>query len=124
VFDATPGEGVLLGLVDMGHQFRFVANEAEVVAPLAPLPHLPVARAVWRPAPDLQTSTEAWLTAGGPHHTVLSTALTAEHLLDLTEMLGAEMVLIDERTRSDQMRYELRQGTSGRQLADRPHIHS
>ena len=37
-------------------------------------------RAVWRPAPDLRTSTEAWLTAGGPHHTVLSTALTSEHL--------------------------------------------
>ena len=44
---------------DMGDRFRFVANEVEVVAPDEPLPKLPVARAVWRPAPDLRTSTEA-----------------------------------------------------------------
>ena len=48
--------------------------------------------------PDLRTSTEAWLTAGGPHHTVLSTALTAEHLDDLAEMTGTELVLIDADT--------------------------
>ena len=30
--------------------------------------------------------------AGGPHHTVLSTALTAEHLDDLAEMTGTELV--------------------------------
>ncbi len=76
VFDAAPGDAVILGTSDLGDRFRFVANEVEVVAPSEPLPNLPVARAVWRPAPDLQTSTESWLTAGGPHHTVLSTALT------------------------------------------------
>ena len=83
----------------MGDRFRFVANEVEVVAPDAPLPKLPVARAVWKPAPDLRTSTEAWLTAGGPHHTVLSTALTSEHLWDLAEMSGTELALIDADTR-------------------------
>ena len=58
----------------------------------------PVARAVWRPAPDLRTSAESWLTAGGPHHTVLSTALTTEHLDDFAEMLRTELVLIDADT--------------------------
>ena len=53
---------------------------------------------MWRPAPDLRTSAEAWLTAGGPHHTVLSTALTAEDLDDLAEMTGTELVLIDADT--------------------------
>ena len=72
VFDAAPGPAVVLGLADMGERFRLVANEIEVVPPSAPLPRLPVARAVWKPAPDLSTSAEAWLTAGGPHHTVLS----------------------------------------------------
>ena len=52
-----------------------------------------MARAVWKPAPDLATSAEAWITAGGPHHTVLSTALTAEHLWDLSEMVGTELAL-------------------------------
>ncbi len=64
VFDAAPGRAVVAGLADMGDRFRIVANEIEVVAPLEPLPMLPVARAVWRPLPDLRTSTEAWLTAG------------------------------------------------------------
>ena len=35
-----------------------------------PLPKLPVARAVWKPEPDLATSAAAWLTAGAAHHTV------------------------------------------------------
>ena len=52
-----------------------IANEVDVVEPDAPLPRLPVARAVWRPRPDLATAAEAWLTAGGPHHTALTTAL-------------------------------------------------
>jgi L-arabinose isomerase len=53
---------------------------------------------VWRPAPDLRTSAEAWITAGGPHHTVLSTALSAEHLWDLSEIVGTELALIDSTT--------------------------
>jgi L-arabinose isomerase len=108
VFDAAPGLGVVLGINDMGDRFRFVANEIEVVAPDQPLPRLPVARAVWKPAPNLRTSTEAWLTAGGPHHTVLSTALNSEHLWDLAEILGTELVLIDSDTRTRQFARELR----------------
>jgi L-arabinose isomerase len=117
VFDAAPGPGVVLGINDMGDRFRFVANEIEVVAPDEPLPMLPVARAVWKPAPDLRTSTEAWLTAGGPHHTVLSTALTSEHLWDLTEILGTELVLIDSETRMRQFIRELRWNSAFYRLA-------
>jgi L-arabinose isomerase len=117
VFDAAPGSAVILGTSDVGDRFRFVANEAEVVAPLEPLPNLPVARAVWRPAPDLQTSTEAWLTAGGPHHTVLSTALTSEHLVDLADMLGTELVLIDDHTQVHRLRQELRWNQAYHRLA-------
>jgi L-arabinose isomerase len=98
VFDARPGPALVVGLADMGDRFRLVANRIEVVPPAEPLPKLPVARAVWRPAPDLRTSTEAWLTAGGPHHTVLSSAVGAEELADLADMLGTELLLIDEDT--------------------------
>jgi L-arabinose isomerase len=108
VFDAAPGPGVVLGINDMGDRFRLVANEIEVVTPDEPLPKLPVARAVWKPTPDLRTSTEAWLTAGGPHHTVLSTALTTEHLWDLAGILGTELVVIDGETRMRQFVKELR----------------
>jgi L-arabinose isomerase len=108
VFEAGAGDGVVLGIADLGERFRFVANEIEVVAPDHPLPNLPVAHAVWKPAPSLRTSTEAWLTAGGPHHTVLSTALNAEHLWDLAEMTRTELVLIDAGTRPRRFLQELR----------------
>jgi L-arabinose isomerase len=108
VFDANPGAAVILGIADMGERFRLVANEVEVVEPDHPLPNLPVARAVWKPAPDLRTSTEAWLTAGGPHHTVLSTALHAEHLWDFAEMTRTELVMIDADTRPRRFLQELR----------------
>ena len=44
-------------------------TRSSVVAPDEELPRLPVARAVWRPQPDLATAAEAWLLAGGaaPH---------------------------------------------------------
>ena len=74
VFTAAPGPAFVVGLADLGDRFRLTANEIDVVAPDEPLPKLPVARAVWKPRPNLTTSTEGWLLAGGPHHTVLSSA--------------------------------------------------
>ncbi|TDB94824.1 L-arabinose isomerase [Actinomadura sp. 7K534] len=108
VFDAAPGPAVVAGLADMGDRFRLVANEIEVVPPPEPLPMLPVARAVWRPRPDLRTSTEAWLTAGAPHHTVLTAALGAEELNDLADMAGVELLTIDAGTTLRQFTREIR----------------
>ncbi|MBZ5735467.1 L-arabinose isomerase [Nocardioides sp. TRM66260-LWL] len=117
VFTAAPGPAVVLGTADLGERFRLVANDVEVVTPPEPLPALPVAHAVWRPAPDLRTSTEAWLLAGGPHHTVLSTALTAEHLDDLAEMVRTELVLIDRDTTVRTLARELRWSAAYHRLA-------
>ncbi|WP_084960286.1 L-arabinose isomerase [Thermoactinospora rubra] len=108
VFDAAPGPAVVAGLADMGDRFRLVTNEIDIVAPPYPLPRLPVARAVWRPRPDLRTSAEAWLTAGAPHHTVLSTAVGTEELTDLADMLGVELLVIDADTTIRQFSKELR----------------
>jgi len=108
VFDAAPGPAIVVGLADLGERFRLVANEIDIVPPLQPLPRLPVARAVWAPAPNLRTATEAWLTAGAPHHTVLSAAVGAEELDDLAEMLSVELLIIDADTRIRQFTKELR----------------
>jgi L-arabinose isomerase len=108
VFDARPGPAVVIGLADMGDRFRLVANKIDVVPPVEPLPSLPVARAVWRPTPDLRTSTEAWLTAGGPHHTVLTAQLGTEELADLADILRTELLLIDENTELRQFTKEIR----------------
>ncbi|MEU1424476.1 L-arabinose isomerase [Kitasatospora sp. NPDC005751] len=117
VFDAEPGPAVVVGLADLGDRFRLVANEIDVVEPPAPLPNLPVARAVWKPRPDLRTSTEAWLTAGAPHHTVLSSALGTEELDDLAEMLGVELLVIDDDTNIRRFTKELRWNQAYHRLA-------
>jgi len=95
VFDARPGPGVVIGLVDLGDRFRLVLNEIDVVPPDEPLPRLPVARAVWKPRPSLSTSAESWLTAGGPHHTVLTEAVTTESFVDFAAMAHTELLVID-----------------------------
>jgi L-arabinose isomerase len=108
VFTASPGPAVVLGILDLGERFRLVANEVDVVRPDEELPHLPVARAVWEPRPDLATAAEAWLVAGGPHHTVFDRALGLEPFADLAEIAGLELVVIDERTTVRDVKRELR----------------
>ncbi|WP_158843556.1 L-arabinose isomerase [Saccharothrix deserti] len=109
VFDAAEGPAVVVGLADLGERFRLVANEVEVVPPDEPLPNLPVARAVWKPAPSLSTSAESWLTAGGPHHTVMTQAVGADVLRDFANMVNTELVVIDQDTTttsfSDRLRW-------------------
>jgi L-arabinose isomerase len=108
IFDAAPGPAVVLGLADLGDRFRLIANEVDIVRPDEPLPNLPVARAVWRPRPDLATAAESWLTAGGPHHTALTTALGMEVLADFAEIAGVELLAIDGSTRAPSFAKELR----------------
>ena len=108
VFDAAAGPAVNVTVVDMGDRFRMVVSEVDVVEPLEPLPKLPVARALWKPRPDLETAAAAWIHAGGAHHTGFSLALTAEHLEDFAAMAGVECLFIDGETRLRQFRRELR----------------
>ena len=108
VFTAAPGPAVALGLLDLGDRFRLVANEVELVPPDEELPRLPVACTVWEPKPDLATAAEAWLLAGGPHHTSLCSALGTEAFADLAEIAGLELLVIDGSTRIGDFKKELR----------------
>jgi L-arabinose isomerase len=108
VFTATPGEGVVIGLLDLGERFRLVANAVDVTRPNEELPLLPVACAVWEPRPDLMTAAETWLRAGGPHHTCLTLALEMEAFIDFAEIAGVELAVIDEKTEAREFAKELR----------------
>jgi len=108
VFDAAPGPAVILGLADLGDRFRLIASEVDVVEADAPLPKLPVARAVWRPRPSLATAAEAWLMAGGPHHTAMTSSLGIEPLADFAEIADIELVTIDASTNVRAFSQELR----------------
>ncbi len=107
-FDAAPGRAVNAALLDVGHRFRILVNEVEVVETPAPLPRLPVGAALWRPEPDLATAAGAWILAGGPHHTCLSLAVSTVQLEDFAELAGVEMIVIDADTRLRDVRNALR----------------
>ncbi len=99
VFDTPPGPAVNVTLVDMGNRFRMLLNEVEVIAPPQALQKLPVARALWKPLPNLNVAAAAWIHAGGSHHPTFSQALTTEHFEDLAEMNGVEFLVIETETR-------------------------
>ena len=108
VFTAANGPALNATIIDMGTRFRMVVNEVDVVAPDAPLPRLPVARALWVPRPSLPVAAAAWIYAGGAHHSVFTYAAGAGQLEDLADMAGIECVRIDGKTDLGQFRKELR----------------
>lgn len=108
VFDAITGDGLVAAVVQMPGRFRCVVNEINVIPPEAPLPKLPVARMIWKPYPNLQTSAEAWILAGGGHHTAFSNIITSDMLRDWCEMTSTECVVIDKDTKIPSFRNELR----------------
>ncbi|GAB3165837.1 L-arabinose isomerase [Myceligenerans halotolerans] len=110
VFNADAVDGaVVVSLADMRDRFRLTANVVDTVVPPADLPHLPVARAVWQPRPSFDVSAEAWLTAGGAHHTVMSTAAGIEAFEVFASITDTELLVIDESTTrrgfADQVRF-------------------
>ena len=74
------------------------------------MPELPVATNFWTPYPNLQTGAEAWILAGGAHHTAFTYDLTVEQMADWAEIMGIEAVIIDENTTIPAFKKELRLG--------------
>jgi L-arabinose isomerase len=108
VFNSMSGPAINASLIDLGPRFRLILNEVDAVPAKAPLPKLPVARVLWKARPSLATAAEAWILAGGAHHTGYSQAVTHEHLEDFAEMAGIECVLIGADTKIRDFRNELR----------------
>ena len=108
VFNVAAGKAVNATVLDLGNRFRMVVNPVEVVEPDKPLNKLPVARAVWIPQPNLKTAAGAWILAGGAHHTGFSQSVSAEMLADFAEMANLEYLLIDNETKLDAFKKELR----------------
>ncbi len=108
VFDVAPGNALNASLIDMGNRFRLIVNNVTVVKPEHSLPKLPVARALWKPEPNLHTAATAWIYAGGAHHTCFSQSITSEYLYDFAEIAGIEFLLIDNKTDINQFKNELK----------------
>lgn len=108
VFNAAPGPALNVSLIDMGNRFRLLVNEVEAVEVTETFPKLPTARALWKPQPSMEVGLQAWILAGGAHHTVYSQNLTTEYIEDFAEMFGVELVVIDKNTTIRQLKNELR----------------
>ncbi|MGI6735387.1 MAG: L-arabinose isomerase [Bacilli bacterium] len=94
VFEGKQGNAKAISLIDLGNRFRLIALDVECVKPTKSMPNLPVARVMWKPLPDLETSAACWLVAGGAHHTTLIYDLSLEFLRDFTNLLDIEFVHI------------------------------
>jgi L-arabinose isomerase len=108
VFNGGEGAAVCASLIDMGERFRLIVNNVNAVNIEKDMPNLPVARVLWKPEPSLKEGAEAWILAGGAHHTSFSYKVTAEQLADFAEMTKFEFVLINRDTKLPNLRNELR----------------
>ncbi len=108
VFNTPAGPALNASLIDMGNRFRLLVNQVRVVAADQPLPKLPVARAVWIPEPNFETSATCWIHAGGAHHTAFSKAISPEALEDFAEMAGIEYLAIGPKTTVSDFKNTLR----------------
>lgn len=108
VFTAKEGRGIATSLVDLGNRFRLIINDVDCKKTEKPMPKLPVATNFWTPKPSLEVGAEAWIYAGGAHHTAFTYDLTAEQMGDWAAAMGIEAVFIDENTTIRQFRNEMR----------------
>ena len=98
VFTSKEGKGIATSLIDLGNRFRLIINDVDCKKTEKPMPKLPVATNFWTPQPDLYTGAEAWILAGGAHHTAFTYDLTAEQMGDWAAAMGIEAVYIDKDT--------------------------
>ncbi|MDI9520149.1 MAG: L-arabinose isomerase [Bacillota bacterium] len=110
VFTSKTGPGVAVSLIDLGTRFRLIIAEVECKKVEKPMPNLPVATAFWTPQPDFTTGVEAWILAGGAHHTAFSYDLSVEQMADWAEQMGIEALIIDRNTNLRQVKQDLMLG--------------
>ncbi len=107
VFEGKAGEGIVVSLIDVGGRMRLICQDIECIKPIMEMPNLPVARVMWKPAPDLLRGVECWIAAGGAHHTVLSYDVTAEQMRDFANMMEMEFVHITKDTTPEALEEKL-----------------
>lgn len=107
VFTAKTGPAIATSLIDLGNRFRLIINDVDCKKTEKPMPKLPVATAFWTPQPNLHVGAEAWILAGGAHHTAFSYDLTAEQMGDWAAAMGIEAVYIDKDTNIRNLKNEL-----------------
>lgn len=110
VFTSKEGPGIATSLIDLGNRFRLIINDVECKKVERSMPKLPVATNFWTPKPDMYTGAEAWILAGGAHHTAFTYDHTAEQMGDWAAAMGIEAVYIDKDTKIRDFKRDLMLG--------------
>lgn len=110
VFTSKEGPGVAVSLIDLGNRFRLIINDVNCKKNDKAMPKLPVATNFWTPEPDMYVGAEAWILAGGAHHTAFSYDLTSEQIGDWANAMGIEAVYIDKDTKIRDFKRDLMLG--------------
>jgi len=108
VFTSKTGTGVATSLIDLGSRFRLIINAVDCKKCEKPMPKLPVATAFWTPQPNLEIGAQAWILAGGAHHTAFSYDLTVDQMICWADTMGIESVVIDNNTNIRSFKNELK----------------
>ena len=98
IFTAKTGPAIATSLVDLGNRFRLIIQEVDCKKVEKPMPQLPTGTMFWTPRPNLKVGTEAWIYAGGAHHTAVTFDLSADQMVDWADAMGIESVVIDSDT--------------------------
>ncbi len=108
VFTAKTGPAIATSLIDLGNRFRLIVQDVECKKVGHKMPQLPTGTVFWTPKPNLKIGTEAWIYAGGAHHTAFSFDLDATQMSDWAEAFGIECAVIDENTTIRDFKRDLR----------------
>ena len=108
IFTAKTGVVVNATIVDMGNRFRMVVAELDAVDKPQAMPNLPVGHAFWKLKPNFDVGTQAWILAGGAHHSAFSLDVDAEMLRIFAEYFEIEFIHIHDKTELAALKNELR----------------
>lgn len=98
IFNTQTGPAIVASLIDLGDRYRLLVNCIDTVKTRTPAETAGGECAV-EAQPDLPTASEAWILAGGAHHTVFSHALNLNDMRQFAEMHDIEITVIDNDTR-------------------------
>lgn len=110
IFTSKTGPAIATSMVDLGNRFRLIIQAVDCKKVEKPMPKLPTGTMFWTPRPNLKVGTEAWIYAGGAHHTAVSFDLTVDQMVDWADCFGVEAVVIDEGTNLRDFRRDLKLG--------------
>jgi L-arabinose isomerase len=94
-----PGAATILGICDLGDGFRLVRNEVDVIAPENRCQASGRMGGLGAQAGSGDVGGVVDRSPGSaPHHSMLSTAVDTEQLVDFANLLGVELLIIDGST--------------------------